>query len=92
MSESEMVRRGARALCWVHRENRWPKCGCDSVCKELNSAVFEPEARAVIEALREPTEAMWSAPAMAEACVNGVLPSGDEAEAIWKSMIAEALR
>lgn len=92
MSESEMVRRGARALCWVHRENRWPNCGCDSVCKELNGAVFEPEARAVIEALREPTAAMMKAAGADQNYADGGgLERHDFEEEYWRA-IAEALK
>ncbi len=39
----------AKALCWRRRPYSWPKCPCENgICQNLNGAISEPEARAVI--------------------------------------------
>lgn len=77
--KEKMVERVAKAICWSERQNRWPKCPCDGTCDHRNSGVSEPKARAAIEAMREPTQAMIDAE-----------PEGFKE--FWQDVIDEALR
>lgn len=77
---SEMVDRVARAIADVFRsENK------DRNPETLRQAaiLFHPAARAAIEAMREPTEAMCNAGNAYPECV---------ASWIWPAMITEALK
>jgi hypothetical protein len=78
---NEMVKRVAEAL----RSEFEPY-------RVFDEGEAERLARAAIKAMRVPTEAMWNAPAKANSYVNGVLPTGEEAEAIWQAIVDEALK
>lgn len=48
---------------------------------------FMKAAREVLRAMRDPSPTMCDAPTCTDAWVNGVNPTGEEAEAIWRAMI-----
>lgn len=97
-----MIERVARAIC---EENVGE---CDTVCFGDSGTVFSeerkprwqwwvPEARAAIEAMKEPTEAMLLAATRAEFSKSDSegswteWPERDAVEAAWPAMISAAL-
>jgi len=63
-----------------------------SLAGDFSEADAKMCARVAIEAMREPTKEMCNAPSLRGECVNGVLPTGEECELIWKAMIDAALK
>lgn len=77
---NEMVERAAKAIA----RSIWP---------EQDWRVYEKTARSVIAAMREPTEEMCAAPAIAEyAWVNDEAVRPAEIKQAWREMIDEALK
>jgi len=79
---NEVIERGARAL---HTSGVFPSLIPWERCAEIYRRDRRMQARAVIESIREPTEAMKSAGA------EGGEPAG-WCGSIWKRMIDEMLR
>ncbi len=102
-----MIERGARALCtvrgqryeawWAEKfgddkdDDPWPQWG---QVEEGARQEFYEEARAVIESLREPTDAMVRAAQKAQTFSPGFGPdiSPGQDKAKWQAMIDEILR
>jgi hypothetical protein len=84
---SEMVERVAQAMCAVERDQH--SCPTDYRCSDC---VYLPEARAAIEAMREPTEAMLSAARDWSMHKYGKPIGNDAAEGCLKAMIEAGLK
>lgn len=83
---SEMVERVARALYHAHSRNK----PYDILQPEFQRQ-YEKQARAAIEAMREPTEAMKNAMCEAGPDTNSGEFSWDDAATVWTSGIDAAL-
>lgn len=86
----EMVERVARRICSANGHN-YDRLVARRVSGELDQADYDRFARAAIEAMREPTEAMlrpagWLDNGYAMTVTEGI------AEEVWRTMIDAALR
>lgn len=97
---SEMVERVARALDAIlgdDHESLSMEMGCGSIGAKLRKEAMEKGARAAIEAMREPTEAMVAhaddqMPSEGIADGGGIETRHRDAEDIWSAMIDAALK
>ena len=76
---SEMIERVAKAIHKVTHDDKWPTC---NFCKDA--------ARAAIEAMRQPTEAMIGAGR--DATINNDPLAYPDVEDTWPAMIDAALK
>ena len=81
---SEMTERVGRAICKGANSVMPPdvRPDCEQIC-----SMCDAEARAAIEAMREPTEAMYSIVYNPEHGITGI--SQNMAGIIWQAMIKE---
>jgi hypothetical protein len=90
---SEMIERGARALATKHYVNRFGRPEDDAIVVgnvDANWHIFSEDSRTVIDAMREPTEAMINNPLAR--CYNTGQFADKEVRRIYSSMIDEALK
>jgi hypothetical protein len=87
---SEMVERVTKA---VRNAREMSLCGlCDRGYRRLTRCSCEEIARAVIEAMREPTERMLDSGACYEDQDHRFIAEGDISRDIWRAMIDSALQ
>jgi hypothetical protein len=91
---SEMIERVARAICAKMFENPKFYCGLDPIpiAVERGWRDFVGEARAAIEAMREPTKAMSARADAIESRGVDDEPINPDADHAYRAMVDEALR
>ena len=86
-----MTERIARVLCWRDHHVQTPPCSCAAPQECTAWRVELDDARAVLEALREPTEAMVSADTVTAFTWGDTEEGRGLARIVWRAMVDVAL-